>query len=274
MDDTLHDHPKVDAVLELDEHGGLAAMGLWALVLSSVSGQLTDGVISRRVVRRLAPEHGEALAAVLVSNGLWDVEGDGWVMHDYLDCNESRAKVLSRREARVAAGRRGGRASGETRRTAPVEAAGEANSEAFASPAVEANAEALADAKFEPRPDPTRPFGEGVDAGAINDEHTALVVAVLRTAPRLTFDPLLSGVSNVLAAYPNADHVKAAHIAVANVADPNYRTVDAAKALRYAIGDLERQQRPRAGSRAAAVPTAKPWDGAIRRELDAKRDAA
>ncbi len=274
VDDALHDHPKVDALLERDERSGLAAMGLWTLVFSCVSGQLTDGAISQRVVRRIAPDNGMELAAWLVSNGLWEVDGEGWVMHDYLDHNESRATILKRRESRAAAGRRGGKASGEKRRTA-------ANAEAVASPGATANAVAQAEAPgLNPRPDPTRPVVEGVGAGAphleqgISDEHTSAVVAVLRTAPRLVFDPLLAGVTNVLAAYPNVDHVQAAHIAVSNSADPTYRTTDAAKALRYAIQDLARQApQPRGAAPKPAVKP-KPWAGALRSLVDDTTEAA
>jgi hypothetical protein len=246
VDDGLHDHPKVDAALEPDEREGLAALGLWVLVLSCVSGQLTDGVISQRVVRRLAPDHGQRLAGALVEYGLWDVVDDRWQIHDYLDYNDSREKILARRAARAAAGKRGGKASGKTRREASAGADGVAVGEALASPVGEADR----CSSVEPRPDPTlveREWGASAPAN-VDGERLTAVVAVLRTAPRLTFDPIGAGVANVLAAFPNVDHVQAAHIAVSNVADPNYRTTDAAKALRFAINDLERQQRPRAGN--------------------------
>ncbi len=85
---------------------------------------------------------------------------------------------------------------------------------------------------------------------------------------------LETNVANTLAAFPTAEHVKAAHIAVTNASDPNYRTTDAGKALRYAFNELDREHRPRSGGRPAPTPAAKPWDGAIRRALDAKKDAA
>ncbi len=113
------------------------------------------------------------------------------------------------------------------------------------------------------------PFpSDPVDARAIvDDHHLAVVVEILKTAPRLYVDLELIGVANVLAAYPAADHLQAARIAVANSSDPNYRTTDAAKALRYAIGDLqrqERQERPRGGrGPVKAARTPKPWDGEL-----------
>jgi hypothetical protein len=91
---------------------------------------------------------------------------------------------------------------------------------------------------------PHRKEGEG-DArepdlnAAANDETLRSVVDVLRSCPRLTFDLELIGVAHSLAAYPNADAIRAAHIAVSNATDPNYRTTDAGKALRYALNELE-----------------------------------
>lgn len=109
----------------------------------------------------------------------------------------------------------------------------------------------------EARERPKRPSepGRPTDpASTIDDQHVVAVVAVLRTAPRLQFDPLLASVTNTIAAYPDADHIQAAHVAVANVSDPNYRTTDAGKALRYAIQELERSG-GRRGNRPAPAPT-------------------
>lgn len=102
---------------------------------------------------------------------------------------------------------------------------------------------------------------EGGGAGAperdtilIGDSRLDETVGILQTAPRLFIDVERMGIANTLAAYPNADHVQAAHIAVANSSDPSYRTTDAAKALRYAIAELERQQSR--GARPATKPPA------------------
>lgn len=99
LDDGLHDHPKVDAMLDADELRGAAALGLWVAALSYAAGQLTDGEITRRVVGRLFPEHGSDLAAVLVEHHLWDETDTGWRISGYLDCNPPREDVLERRRA-------------------------------------------------------------------------------------------------------------------------------------------------------------------------------
>lgn len=74
---------------------------------------------------------------------------------------------------------------------------------------------------------------------AANNDQLRSVVDVLRSCPRLTFDMELLGVAHALAAHPTADALRAAHIAVSNASDPNYRTTDAGKALRYALNELE-----------------------------------
>lgn len=107
----------------------------------------------------------------------------------------------------------------------------------------------------------------------ITDERLTATVTILRTCPRLYFDVELMGVSNVLQAFPDADHVKAAHLTVAAASDPAYNTTDAGRALRYAIQGLDR---PNGGGRPAAKPVreAKPWDGAVREALNERKDHA
>jgi hypothetical protein len=78
VDDSLHDHRKVDAALEADERVGAAALGLWVLALSYAGDQLTDGLVSRRAIARLMPEHGFDLAGELVRVGLFVPVDGGW----------------------------------------------------------------------------------------------------------------------------------------------------------------------------------------------------
>jgi hypothetical protein len=103
---------------------------------------------------------------------------------------------------------------------------------------------------------------------AAADRRLQETVAILSTAPRLFLDVERMGVANTLAAYPNADHVQAAHIAVANSSDPSYRTTDGAKALRYAIAELER--RPRT-ARSAPSPSRSPSRLSEREERQNRR---
>ncbi|MEU1433989.1 hypothetical protein ABZ438_07810 [Streptomyces sp. NPDC005786] len=133
--DGLPDHPKIiDA-------GGEAGW-LYVCGLAYASRQLTDGILPRRLVLRLTDgSNPEASASALVRVGLWH-EGehdcpacpiagpDVYVIHDYLEHQRSSAEVADLRAKRAAAGQRGGKRSGESRR-ASSEA--EANREASAS---------------------------------------------------------------------------------------------------------------------------------------------
>lgn len=133
--DGLPDHPKII------EAGGEAGW-LYICGLSYASRQLTDGVLPKRLVRRLTDgSNPEASASALLRVGLWH-EGehdcpkcaaagpDTYVIHDYLDHQRSASEVADLRAKRAAAGQRGGKRSGESRR-ASSEA--EANAEALAS---------------------------------------------------------------------------------------------------------------------------------------------
>ncbi|MFL4491486.1 hypothetical protein ACJ6WD_09530 [Streptomyces sp. VTCC 41912] len=132
--DGLPDHPKVI------EAGGEAGW-LYICGLAYASRQLTDGVISRRLVPRLTDgSKPEASASALVRVGLWhegehdcpncpQAGADSYVIHDYLDHQRSASEVADLRAKRSAAGQRGGKRSGQVRRAASE---AEANAEASA----------------------------------------------------------------------------------------------------------------------------------------------
>lgn len=64
--------------------------------------QLTDGLILATEIDDVSDLSAKELAKALpelTSRGLWDTRADGWVIHDYLDYNPSREKVLAEREA-------------------------------------------------------------------------------------------------------------------------------------------------------------------------------
>ena len=92
LDDTLHGHPKA-------AKAGLEAMGLHLLALAHCSAYLTDGHVAPEFVEGKAARRSTVLTARLVEARLWEVNGDGWVIHDYLDYNPSREQVLAKREA-------------------------------------------------------------------------------------------------------------------------------------------------------------------------------
>lgn len=103
IEDTFYDHPKVLAA-------GLAAIGLHVVALCYCNSKLTDGAVPKAAVRLLGGT--TAQAARLVAAGLWQSTDDGWLIHDFLDYNPSRASVMEHRqrvsEERSKAGRIGG----------------------------------------------------------------------------------------------------------------------------------------------------------------------
>lgn len=112
VDDTAHTHPKLRGA-------GTAAIGLWTLGGSYAAQYLTDGMVHAHFVKAnaTAPQ-----LAKLVKAGLWHPAGhdclrcpqpaDGdYFIHDYLEYNPSRAKVVAERE-RAAEKKRKQRAGG------------------------------------------------------------------------------------------------------------------------------------------------------------------
>ena len=102
IDDKLHDHPKVQRLLERYGDDGLAAMGLWTLAGSWCGDQMSDGLISGFVLRRWHSDW-ETLAFMLVDSGMWNVtDVDGrphHEFHDWTDYNDTREKILADRIA-------------------------------------------------------------------------------------------------------------------------------------------------------------------------------
>jgi len=137
VDDGWHSHPKTVGV-------SLAARGLWASAGSWCAQHLTDGLVPRKMLAiwGAKPRH----ACELLDAGLWINSEDGYVFHNWADCNPTKAEVLASRAAKSAAGKAGGRASGESRRTKP---------EAGASVAPEPSGCGVVE--LPTRPGPTRP---------------------------------------------------------------------------------------------------------------------
>lgn len=121
---------------------------------------------------------------------------------------------------------------------------------------------------IDPGPSPSELFG---------DKRLVETLEILRTAPRLVFDPEYQGVANMLLGHPKVDHRKAAHVAVAKASNPTWSTTDAGMALFYAIQVVEREaargsrgagRRPTTPSPASTGPSPdKPWAGTLARGL-------
>jgi hypothetical protein len=88
MDDTFHDHPKVEEL-------SLAAVGLWTkcltVALRHVDTAPRKGFVSEKTVRAFAGGRTKALVAELVTpipgktTGLWERVDGGYLIHDFTD---------------------------------------------------------------------------------------------------------------------------------------------------------------------------------------------
>ena len=94
LDDAFGDHPKV---------AGLSDRAFRAHVLGLLycARQLTDGFVPQA----LAPS--ARVTGELERAGLWSPNKRGWVIHDFLDYNPSKAETLDKRAAKSMAGAKG-----------------------------------------------------------------------------------------------------------------------------------------------------------------------
>lgn len=93
IDENAMDHPKI---------AGLPAetFRLWVQALAYCQKFLTDGYVTDVAVRGLR-SFSQKRRDTLIAAGLWDIDGAGIRVHDFLDWNESREQVMaSRRYAR------------------------------------------------------------------------------------------------------------------------------------------------------------------------------
>ena len=110
-DDGFYDHPKVEEVLggdadvdgldesELLELVGLAAVGLHVLTNTYACRHLTDGHVAPAARRKFARLTGDMLSERLVDAGLWHLNGNGHVIHDFEAFNPTKAEVEAKRDA-------------------------------------------------------------------------------------------------------------------------------------------------------------------------------
>lgn len=158
VDDKLHDHRKTRAA-------GKAAMGVWVLAGSWSADNLTDGFIPATILPRWGTK---ADATKLVKVGLWLVDEQdgesGWRFHDWEQAQPTRAQKLAEREARAAAGRAGGKASGISRSQAKTKQ----------------SASGLVEPPSRPVPTPAAAAVEGAAAAAVLDGRIAVLGDKLR----------------------------------------------------------------------------------------------
>lgn len=93
LDDSFYDHPKLDEL----GRDRLAGAGLWAVSISWCNKRLTDGHVTFERIARLGGT--TRLAERLADVGLYERVPGGYLIHDFLDFNDSREMVEARREA-------------------------------------------------------------------------------------------------------------------------------------------------------------------------------
>jgi hypothetical protein len=100
LDDKFPRHPKILGAMQLAQH----APWLFICGLAYCREHLTGGLMSPLVIPTLTPLYKPAMRDALVTVGLWEGLGDGWIqVHDYEDWNSSED---TQREARSAKARR------------------------------------------------------------------------------------------------------------------------------------------------------------------------
>ncbi len=104
LDDGFSEHPKVLAVSG-------DALKLHLAGFCYCARQETDGAIPELALAQLtqfSKPKAIKLAARLVEVRLWERNGAGWLVHDYLDYNPSKKELDARREIKRRAGQAGG----------------------------------------------------------------------------------------------------------------------------------------------------------------------
>lgn len=104
FDDNYAEHVKVYGLSD-------AAFRLHTAGILYCARMLTDGLVSGEKVPTLVPRYRTRTLAELVARGLWreHVDADVYEIHDYLDWNRSRDRVLSERDRKRKGGQLGAR---------------------------------------------------------------------------------------------------------------------------------------------------------------------
>jgi len=98
FEDNFPEHPKVLALSD-------AAFRLHVRAIGYAARHLTDGHVSSAALRSMT--RNPALPAALVGAGIWETATDGFLVHDYLHYQPSKAEVVEQRMAKKAAGKKG-----------------------------------------------------------------------------------------------------------------------------------------------------------------------
>ena len=192
------------------------------------NGQLSDGFIPATRLTMLCTwaklpneANAQAIASHLVEHGFWEVMDNGYMVHDFLDWNMSRAEIIALREARSEAGKRGGQASGVTRK-----AQAEAN---------EAKHEAIAQAKSKqnrtPYPYQSSSFNTDNDDAAADPEFAAAISAFQNSIALVANPMQAQEMSDAIAELQERNVLDWWHSAVQIACDNNKRSWSYVRAI-------------------------------------------
>ncbi len=108
FEDNFPEHPKVLALSD-------GAFRLHVRAIGYAARHLTDGHVSSAALRSMTRR--SALPAELVAAGIWEHEGDGYKVHDYLHYQPSKTEVQKRRAADSERKKADGIQSGKSRKS-------------------------------------------------------------------------------------------------------------------------------------------------------------
>jgi hypothetical protein len=270
LDNAFHSHGKRERV-------SLATDGLLARAISRCDDLLTDGFVEatwigkqlldgqltpkqRKLVLELAVKHrvleplaaGESrvaigaarpgLRTIEIKTVLGPYEVDGYIVHDFLDCNRASDEVSQRRghDRQRQRKRRGGAAQDPLpwEQLGVIDAGPEAPSSS--SNGVRVTRDNARDTGARRRRSTTT-SGVGLEDDASAracsaDPTVQAALDVLAQAPRLHVQ--LEGIENAIAAWPKCDPVRAARRVVTWGTDPAYRITNAATLMWKALEEL------------------------------------
>jgi hypothetical protein len=100
LDDELMDHRKIFIAGELiGNNGGAIALGVYTLGLLWSLRHLTDGHLPIEVVKHFKHVAKPLrIADALTKAGLWEKNGNGFMIHDFREFNPTAADVKKRRK--------------------------------------------------------------------------------------------------------------------------------------------------------------------------------
>jgi hypothetical protein len=107
LDDQWMEHPKIVTV-------GRDARDVWLASITWCAKYLTDGYFPKNLLPTLATMAGvdvancQTFASDLLGVCLWELEGNKYLVHDYLKYNPTKEQAIATREARKEAGKIGG----------------------------------------------------------------------------------------------------------------------------------------------------------------------